>query len=95
MLPLAAFLNNPILLANSTTSRIICEKEAWYSLRNAKQSLDVLAHIDGGLSLRLQSIISEIHAMATQFKEIPKRESRLIAFLLNLVNLLIKNLTYL
>ncbi|VDK82544.1 unnamed protein product [Onchocerca ochengi] len=74
-----AFLNNPILLANSTTSRIICEKEAWYSLRNAKQSLDVLAHIDGGLSLRLQSIISEIHAMATQFKEIPKREKSLDA----------------
>ncbi|VDO33322.1 unnamed protein product [Onchocerca flexuosa] len=72
-----AFLNNPMLLANSATSRIICEKEAWYALRNAKQSLDVLAHTDGGLSLRLQRIISEIHAVATQFKEMPEREKSL------------------
>lgn len=79
----AAFSNNPTLLASSATSSIIREKEAWYALRNAKQSLDVLAHTDGGLSLRLHRIISEIHALATQFKEIPKKEGRLtIVFLI-------------
>ncbi|VIO95196.1 Conserved hypothetical protein, putative [Brugia malayi] len=60
--------------ANSTANSIIREKEAWYALRNAKQSLDILAQTDGGLSLRLHRIISEIHALATQFKEIPKKE---------------------
>ncbi|KAM3722363.1 Pestheic acid cluster transcriptional regulator [Dirofilaria immitis] len=70
-----AFSNNPALLANpTTTSNIIREKEAWYALRNAKQSLDILAHTDGGLSLRLQRIIGEIYAMAAQFKEIPKKD---------------------
>uniref|UniRef100_A0A1I8ENW2 Uncharacterized protein n=1 Tax=Wuchereria bancrofti TaxID=6293 RepID=A0A1I8ENW2_WUCBA len=61
--------------ANSTANSIIREKEAWYALRNAKQSLDILAHTDGGLSLRLHRIINEIHALATQFKEIPKKET--------------------
>ncbi|VDK78993.1 unnamed protein product [Litomosoides sigmodontis] len=70
-----AFSNNSTLLTNSATSSIIREKEAWYALRNAKQSLDILAHTDGGLSLRLHRIISEIHALAAQFKEIPKKEA--------------------
>ncbi|VDM20734.1 unnamed protein product [Wuchereria bancrofti] len=69
------FSNNSTLLANSTANSIIREKEAWYALRNAKQSLDILAHTDGGLSLRLHRIINEIHALATQFKEIPKKET--------------------
>ncbi|EJW75612.1 hypothetical protein WUBG_13480 [Wuchereria bancrofti] len=42
------FSNNSTLLANSTANSIIREKEAWYALRNAKQSLDILAHTDGG-----------------------------------------------
>ncbi|CAG9540825.1 unnamed protein product [Cercopithifilaria johnstoni] len=69
-----AFSNNSTLLTNSATSSIIREKEAWYALRNAKQSLDILTHTDGGLSLRLHRIISEIHALSAQFKEIPKKE---------------------
>ncbi|MCP9259935.1 hypothetical protein DINM_003140 [Dirofilaria immitis] len=59
-----AFSNNPALLANpTTTSNIIREKEAWYALRNAKQSLDILAHTDGGLSLRLQRIIGSFNTV--------------------------------
>uniref|UniRef100_A0A0R3RT45 DM domain-containing protein n=1 Tax=Elaeophora elaphi TaxID=1147741 RepID=A0A0R3RT45_9BILA len=69
-----AFSNNSTPLANSAVSSVIREKEAWYALRNAKQSLDILAHTDGGLSLRLHRIISEIHALATQLKEISKKE---------------------
>lgn len=75
------------MLTNSATSSVIREKEAWYALRNAKQSLDILTHTDGGLSLRLHRIISEIHALATQFKEIPKKEGKLPLFFLNLINL--------
>ncbi|KAL3997269.1 hypothetical protein ACH3XW_10155 [Acanthocheilonema viteae] len=69
------FSNNSTLLTNSAAGSIIREKEAWCALRNAKQSLDILAHTDGGLSLRLHRIINEIHSLASQFKEIPKKEA--------------------
>ncbi|VDM98608.1 unnamed protein product [Thelazia callipaeda] len=69
-----AFPYDQTLLAHTTNSSAVREREAWYALKNAKRSLDLLAQAGDGLSLRLFRVIGDIHSMAVHFREFVNRD---------------------